>query len=173
MEVRRRRILYLRGVQNMKKTILGVCLLGLFVLSAESSYACECMQRSITAWGELQTADAVFTGKIVSIRQVKVSVRDDGTFFYELEVRLKVGRVLKGIEGTEVTLYTGAGAGGDCGFRFKKGQKYLIYAYSSNKRLETDSCSRTKLLTHATQDFKEIEAGVEIDTNRDIKSPLP
>ena len=157
----------------MKKTILGVCLLGLFVMSAESSYACECVQRSITAWGELQAADAVFTGRIVSVRQVKVPVRDDGTFFYELEVRLKVGRVLKGIEGTEVTLRTGTGAGGDCGFRFKKGQKYLIYAYSSNKGLETDSCSRTKLLTQAAPDFKEIEAGIEIDTNRDIKSHLP
>lgn len=49
---------------------------------------------------------------------------------------------------------TGLG-GGDCGFGFERGEKYIVYAYKKpDGRLGTGSCSRTRTFASADEDLK-------------------
>jgi hypothetical protein len=56
------------------------------------------------------------------------------------------------VEGTEIEISTGVG-GGDCGYDFKNGQRYLVYAYRYQERLTTNICSRTKPFSNANEDL--------------------
>jgi len=60
-----------------------------------------------------------------------------------------------------VEVSTGAG-GGDCGYSFRRGHQYVIYAHKSPQgTLSTNICTPTKLLSKASADleyFKGIEA---------------
>lgn len=55
--------------------------------------------------------------------------------------------------GDDVDVITGFN-GADCGFPFRQGEDYLIYAYRDQKgRLATSICSRTRHVTEAKQDL--------------------
>ncbi|HEV2883743.1 MAG TPA: carboxypeptidase regulatory-like domain-containing protein, partial [Pyrinomonadaceae bacterium] len=60
-----------------------------------------------------------------------------------------------GLQTREVEVSTGMG-GGDCGYAFKVGSRYVVYAYQFSKanRLTTSICSRTKLLDEASEDLE-------------------
>jgi hypothetical protein len=51
-----------------------------------------------------------------------------------------------------VEAITGNG-GGDCGYPFKVGQSYLVYAYEKSNKLHASLCSRTRLLSEASEDL--------------------
>jgi hypothetical protein len=68
-------------------------------------------------------------------------------------VTLSLDRAIRGVEGTTVAVRTGHG-GGDCGFDFKEGRSYLVYAYRHRDGWLTASiCSRTRLLSDAAEDL--------------------
>ncbi len=48
--------------------------------------------------------------------------------------------------------------GGDCGFEFKRGERYLVYTYTNpeDKKLYTSICSRTRALSEAVEDLQYI-----------------
>jgi hypothetical protein len=54
--------------------------------------------------------------------------------------------------GTEVEVFTGSG-GGDCGYPFRVGQHYLVYAYRDKDKLGTNICTRTKSFANANEDL--------------------
>jgi len=54
--------------------------------------------------------------------------------------------------GTEIEVFTGYG-GGDCGYEFKIGQRYLVYAYRHKEKLTTSICTRTKSFINANEDL--------------------
>ena len=123
------------------------------LVSSENAHACSCMGPNPPCQAVWQ-AGAVFTGEIVSVTDV------DRTFEGQPSVvargrRARV-RVLESFRGTqtgEVDVFTGAG-GGDCGFGFVQGARYLIYAYREpNGRLGTGICTRTALVAKATEDL--------------------
>ncbi|MEQ1763536.1 MAG: hypothetical protein ABL984_10370 [Pyrinomonadaceae bacterium] len=94
---------------------------------------------------EKARANAVFAGAVISIEK-----RSD---FTRVAV-LRVESVWKGLgrKEIEVTVFTGNG-GGDCGFPFRIGEKYLIYAhFNSSKNLGANICSRTKIFAEAGPD---------------------
>ena len=92
-----------------------------------------------------QQADSVFIGTVISI-----SESADG---YYKEVRMKVETRWKGVKGRkEVVVFTGRG-GGDCGFSFAVGEKYLVYASRFNDRLSTNICQRTSNVAWAREDI--------------------
>ncbi|MCA1594745.1 MAG: hypothetical protein LC754_19380 [Acidobacteria bacterium] len=158
----------------MKKLFSAVCFLAICMFGVQNASACECNPIAITAWGELQASDVVFTGQVVDVREIQIPFDNAGRYTIELEVKFRVKKNLKGIEGKEVVLRSNPGFGGDCGIRFKKGEKYLVYANQFNGRLQTSGCTRTKLMKHAAPDFKEIEEGVElkVEQGQIIKSFL-
>lgn len=158
----------------MKKLISLACFVCLLILIGErQAHACDCVRQSNTAFDELESSDAVFVGKVINIQQVQVPAGGQGGFYYEFKVKLRIQKVLKGVNGKVVQIRTTLGAGGGCGFTFKKNEKYLVYALLHQNALITNTCTRTKLLKHAGQDFKEFK-GVEIKTTDEgFKTSFP
>ncbi len=101
----------------------------------------------------LQAAEIVFSGKVVNITHV---AGDDVVLFNVLAV-------WKGVLQSQATVYTGDTSRdcgtGNCGYHFKRGSSYLVFAYDwrnprgSTMHLVTDYCSRTDLLSAASQDL--------------------
>jgi hypothetical protein len=120
---------------------------------ARDALACSCAMSGPpcqSAW----YADAVFSGTVLSIEQM-----DDhdalGRSWESRVVRFNVQRgFINGPSGT-VDVVTGMG-GGDCGYRFKVGVQYLVYASKNpaSGRLSASSCSRTKPLDEAAEDLR-------------------
>lgn len=100
-------------------------------------------------------ADAVFAGTVVGSRTINVK---DGEFTFPMRlVRLTVEQPLRGMKSTEVEVRTGMG-GGDCGYEFRLGQRYLVYAHWQDEQLTTSICTRTRLLSEAADDLAFIRA---------------
>jgi hypothetical protein len=66
--------------------------------------------------------------------------------------KFSVEQSFLGVSGTEVEVGTGSG-GGDCGYNFKIGERYLVYAYRYQNELVTTICSRTKPFVNANEDL--------------------
>jgi len=128
---------------------------GVFVLvAAASSYACTCAP-SQSATAELKRAAAVFSGKVLEIKRHK----EAANLFEGVEVIFVVDRDWKGVEGTTVSVFTSSW-GASCGYGFKAGRTYLVYAYeNTERRLVTSICSRTTRLKNAREDLKQIGPG--------------
>jgi hypothetical protein len=132
-----------------------VALLGLiitFTLASSTVNACTC-GGSGTPCESFGSADAVFVGTPVSFRdnQRKESDREDFNWTPRA-FKFSVEQAYLGVAGTEIEVSTGYG-GGDCGYQFKLGQRYLVYAYRYKDRLNTGICTRTKPFTSANEDL--------------------
>jgi len=90
-------------------------------------------------------------GTVVSSKNAKTTGQYD---FNSREVKFSVEESFKGLGSTEALVFTGWG-GGDCGYPFRTGQQYLVYAYKDEKdgRLGTSICSRTRQLSEAKEDL--------------------
>ena len=125
--------------------------------------ACDCKEvKSIIE--EYNYSKSVITGEIIS--QEKVVVTDSNIVEYKpdskpyngrliMKYTLVISEIIKGNFKTDtIEVYTGMG-GGDCGFKFNIGEKYLIYGIDGtyndgiftdeDKSLWTINCLRTKL----------------------------
>lgn len=94
--------------------------------------------------------DAVFVGRVESIEPLA-----GRSLFRRRVVTFTVVEPLKGaVTGTRVALRTGYGRG-DCGYPFRKGLEYVVYAASGgNGELETSICSRTRPVGRADADLE-------------------
>jgi hypothetical protein len=81
-----------------------------------------------------KSSSAVFIGTVVSGR-----LEGDSARRYEFRVE----ESLKGKLNDNVEVFTGRG-GGDCGYNFEIGGKYLVYAGNFQEKLGTSICTRTK-----------------------------
>jgi 5-hydroxyisourate hydrolase-like protein (transthyretin family) len=133
------------------KFLLGSALF-LFA-SATQAAACSCAgpQQPCAAYGD---AAAVFVGTVTFITTAKVKEADFE--FTKRLVRLHVDRPLRNVGASDLEVLTGWGDA-DCGFGFRLGGQYLVYAYGGNgKTLQTSICTRTRLLSDATADLEYI-----------------
>jgi hypothetical protein len=72
---------------------------------------------------------------------------------YGFDVTFKVERMWRGPAVHTIKILTGWG-GGDCGYQFERGQRYLVYAYVDRDGvLGTSICTRTRELEHAGEDL--------------------
>ena len=125
----------------------------------------------------------VFVGLVTSIKEDKIEIVRFGekqTIRTGLVAQFTVEDPLKGI--TEKTIEVGTGGGGgDCGYPFKEGRRYLVYAYQSQgealnssmsrtviggrsgmaARLSANICSRTRPLEEAADDVELIQGLVK------------
>ena len=72
---------------------------------------------------------------------------------------IAVERSFRGETGTQVDVYTGMGDY-DCGYGFRVGGRYLVYAYYDEKsaRFSTSICTRTAPIGEADEDLEYIES---------------
>lgn len=97
-------------------------------------------------------ASAVFVGTVTFSTTTKIKESDFEST--RRLVRFHVDRQLRGVDASDVEVLTGLGEA-DCGYGFRLGGQYLVYAYGNNeKMLSTSICSRTRLLLQATADLE-------------------
>ena len=94
----------------------------------------------------LKQSAAVFSGEVLEIR-------NGGNY---PEVRLRVARSWKGVEGEEVSLLTDSTTESP---HYRIGQKYLVFADKRDGKLFTGNCSRTKKLEYAQGDLQQLGEG--------------
>lgn len=102
----------------------------------------------------LETSAAVFTGRVVAVRDTMVGTAAEHGPWQMRRVTLEVDGVWKGVESATVVVLTGMG-GGDCGFPFRRGESYLVYTAGGTpgEPLRVGICGRTALLEHAAADL--------------------
>jgi hypothetical protein len=128
--------------------------------SARAAFACSCMSSGPPCQAYFQS-DAVFVGTVeaMTIRQTPLDGLPDRLVDRRV-VHVAIERAARGVTGAAVDLWTGMG-GGDCGFDFKVGERYVIYASRHpDGSLSTGICSRTRLLTapEAAEDLAYLSA---------------
>ena len=130
-------------------------ILTLLLLRSEAS-ACSCLSSGPPCQALFQS-DAVFVGTVKSIGMVTQSEPNQPGHDRRL-VTFSVERAVRGIDGGTVAVRTGEG-GGDCGFNFQEGRRYIVYAHRHPAGwLSAGICSRTRLLSEAAEDLAFIDA---------------
>jgi hypothetical protein len=133
--------------------------------SANTILATECPVFG-TPSEELKYVDAVFSGKVVAKELRKITDASSEDFGGErLFVKLKTDKWWKGSGDDEIVLRTSVVYFSDTikeegeGFRFHNSESYLVYAFYHNGVFGTSGCTRTRTLSEATEDLKELGEG--------------
>ncbi len=134
----------------------GIFLFGILLTLALTAFdvnACTC-GGSGSPCESLGSAEAVFAGTVISVRENKRAASTDrnNIDWHPVSFKFSIDHPYLGVTGTEVEVFTGTG-GGDCGYQFQVGRRYLIYAYRSQNKLATSICSRTKSFESANEDL--------------------
>lgn len=137
----------------MIRRLISYSLFAMLLLASSLSYACDCIG-SISVKKEIKISDAVFKGKIIEKSLFVVDTLFANEYVYKAKYKIELDVVYKGNKNKSryITVITGIGSG-DCGYEFKEGESYIIYAkfkerYFSqgnkvSKFLYTDICTRT------------------------------
>jgi hypothetical protein len=143
--------------------ILPAAVLLLFV--SKSGLACTCELPSPGKTLKQTIAEARHRSKAVFLGTVVAIDKKPGELY--MIVKFRTEEFWKGKLSKEVTVFTGLG-GGDCGYKFEIGQRYLVYAYESdNANFGTNICQRTASFSEAAADLKVLGKG----KSRDGRSP--
>src|ERR1044072_1813295 len=120
--------------------------------------ACPCAFAPGTCQQAWKSGDVVFTGKVMRKVAVGESV-DIDVPYTKYGFELTVSEVFRGFafEGQKVTVQTGTG-GGDCGYNFKVGTSYLVYASSEYGQLFTNICTPTSVAADVPHLIRQLRA---------------
>ena len=164
-----------------KHILMIIVLLTLWGVSSRVSYACSCngstmilklklLEGTATdigpAW-HTNYSGAIFIGKVIRIKKEKVGA--SGSSVFRVRVTFDVERFWKGITDREAVVYTSPVGNGSCGFPFRKGQRYLVFAGVIENRLTTSICSFTAESRYAANIVKGLALG---EGNAPIKQPV-
>lgn len=133
-----------------------LALLALWLAPPCESAACSCAQPR-TATIARDRVDAVFTGRVLSVRDT--SFVEPGETYGRLAhfAVLVVDRGWKGVETDTVSVISPE----PCGFHFRAGSGYLVYAHRAPGALVTTMCHRNAALADTGQvadDLRELGA---------------
>ena len=123
---------------------------------------------------ERDKATAVFSGKVVG-RDYVIENTPSGEIAQRVVVKIAVERVWKGDINANVTVHTweyllpnGYMRIFGENFKFDDDTEYLVYAFGKPDHLWADQCSRTRELTKAADDLKELGDGHEPTPNKSL-----
>lgn len=144
----------LAALASLVLAILGV----VFLLPPQCVYACSCggfegSQREIVERA-LSSSEAVFSGEVMDFEK-----GTDSSIYGSIEtVSLRVSEVWKGPERGTIQVSTPT-QGSACGYPFKEGQEYLVYADEGKQGLQVNACGPTKPLSEAQANLEVLGAG--------------
>lgn len=145
--------------------VLVFSVLGL-LFAPSITFACSCSLSPIGKTEkqliklERKKSQAVFSGEVAEIIAPKTISGEEA---WTAEIRFKVLQTWKGVTTQTVSVFT-ANRCCICGYKFAVGERYLVYAYSSDKALGTNFCTHTKTLSEADVDLKVL--GKSNESNR-------
>jgi hypothetical protein len=125
---------------------IGITALSL-LLAPATAQACSCLSVG-SACAALGRSSAIFIGTVVSI-----DPPGGGRGTVTQHVRFEVEEAIKGIDATTVDIETTSDTG-SCGYPFRRGTKYLVYAFGDKKALSVSLCSRTGPLEDRRNDLE-------------------
>ena len=139
--------------------------------SVPEAYACSCIAPD-TPTNEMKKFDAVFSGKVVKM-DPKHPTEPVYSSADPVFVTFDVDMVWKGLDDIDtVTIHT-AQSSASCGFEFVDGLEYIVYATQNEEQLDVSLCSRTALMSNASEDLDELGMGLFSGTSiGPIMSPL-
>jgi len=116
-------------------------------------FACDCGDPGPPCRAFARTA-AVFAGRVTRIGTISTKLAS-GDAYERILVSFEIERSYRGVHGTSIEVVTDGG-GGDCGYAFKQGQRYLVYAseFPEVGKLYTSICSRTREISEAEEDLE-------------------
>lgn len=143
---------------QLRALLLGVA----FVLLSGGGwevYACSCTSEppACEAFGGVS---AVFVGRVVGAAQQKTYELDGTKETFDVgSVHFAVEEAFSGVKGRgRVTVHSGT-SGADCGYWFRRGVRYVVYAYGDEKgKLYTNICTRTRRVEDAAEDLAFLRA---------------
>jgi len=120
-----------------------------------SAGACDCHYAG-TPCKAFANTPTVFVGRVTRIVPIDLKMAT-GIDYKDRLVSFDVERSYRGL--TTKTAEVLSGWNSDCGYRFQEGVRYLVYAYphSSTGRLTTSICTRTGLLSEASEDLEYLD----------------
>jgi hypothetical protein len=147
--------------ERVMRTGSSWCIFALVIILlacfSDSARACSCTSSYAGTppcqayWG----AGAVFTGLVTNISTIPINPGDGSSGYQQRLVRFNLEESFLGVKGQTVEVITGMG-GGDCGYDFKEGERYFVYAHRDPKdnTLHVGICGRTRSLAEATVDLE-------------------
>ena len=95
----------------------------------------------------------VFAGRVIKIATISLKAQS-GDRYEDHLILLEVERSYRGSVGKTGEVVTGSG-GSDCGYDFREGEHYLVYAYPhpESGELYTGICQRTRPISEAGDDL--------------------
>lgn len=143
----------------MKNIILNTFFIA-FIINLHSAFSCQC-DPPVSPSVAYSHADIVFSGKVKNI------VIDSSSIFLSKKVFIDVIDSWKGDLSGLITIWT-AFYDASCGYNFEINSSYLVYGYSYNDSVSTNSCTRTNLLQWANEDLEYLESLSSIKENENI-----
>lgn len=124
------------------------------LLAAGRAEACTC-SRPASPCAAYAGAGAVFVGTVADARGAKAGGKGWAGTTARRVYKFAVEEAFSGVVGAEVEVWTGAG-GGDCGFPFERGARYVVYAQRDDETgsLSTSICTRTQTASAAAEDLE-------------------
>lgn len=125
---------------------------GIFASAPPCAAVCDCIGPR-TAQAARSHADAVFAGVAASVRDTLVR-EEPGRMQAYTAVTFRVRSGWKGVRTRDVTVLTGLNT---CGFPFRRGESYLVYARApvgDSRPLLTGICTRTAATRDAAADIR-------------------
>lgn len=131
-------------------TIGRMAFVVLMLAIAPDADACSCIESGPPCQSFFQT-QAVFLG---TVRSVAATARVP-PLLENVRVEFENVAPLRGVEGTTQTVFTNS-HGPACGYRFKPGERYVVYAHRSKpgEPLRTSTCSRTRPIVDVAEDLQ-------------------
>lgn len=138
-----------------RKFCIAVFVSLVIMLAVSRGDACSCAGGA-SPCQEYGRVSAVLVGTPIAVRMVSRPANSDSDDYWAPRTfTFSVETSFLGVSAAEIEVATGLG-GGDCGYDFKIGNRYVVYAYKSGKtgRLVTSICTRTNPLERATEDIE-------------------
>jgi len=127
-----------------RSLLLGIVLPALaMTVGVGAAEACSCV-RPQSPCASMKSSQTIFVGRVVSA----TTAPDQQT----IRVRFEVEEQFTGRTANAIDLTTPS-TDGMCGFPFRVGTKYLVYAHPSSEGLTASQCSRTRQLVAAGDDL--------------------
>ena len=117
--------------RRIQKALVSISVLTLFAV-ASPAFACSCLaypaDEAEAAAMAYPKADAVFVGKVTA---VKTGVPGMSRFH---KVHFDVDTAVKGVDDDLPLVVSTAASSAACGYPFRKGETYLVFAFRKRKR---------------------------------------
>jgi hypothetical protein len=115
--------------------------------------ACSCVS-SYTPQEAGAKSDAVFEGTVTAVKSLSMSLLSSTD--KEIKANFQVNEVWKGHVAPNLEVHTSMSS---CGYEFKTGERYLVYATATGKSLQVNLCNGTVLHSQAGEHIAQLGSG--------------